>query len=98
MNPILVRMLMTVLVLWAAAAQAERSTRATSALPNLAAPPQGSAQWIARSMRMNGLPMTLKAFESRLSPESVLAHYESQLKSFGSHEMRRLVKLPWQVL
>ena len=24
------------------------------ALPDLAAPPQGSAQWIARSMRMNG--------------------------------------------
>jgi hypothetical protein len=47
---------------------------------------------------MNGLPMTLKAFQSRLSPESVLVHYESQLKSTGSHETRRLTKAPWQVL
>lgn len=47
---------------------------------------------------MNGLPMTLKAFESRLSPEAVLAHYESQLKSSGSHETRRQLKSPWQVL
>jgi hypothetical protein len=68
------------------------------ALPDLAAPPQGSAQWIARSMRMNGLPMSLKAFESRLSPDAVLAHYESELKSSGSHAVRRSVNAPWRVL
>lgn len=67
-------------------------------LPNLAAPPQGSAQWIARSMRMNGLPMSLKAFESRLSPDAVLSHYESELKSSGSHDVRRSVNAPWRVL
>ena len=42
--------------------------------------------------------MTLKAFESRLSPDGVLAYYESQLKSSGSHETRRMMKSPWQVL
>lgn len=67
-------------------------------LPDLAAPPQGSAQWIARSMRMNGLPMSLKAFESRLSPDAVLSHYESELKSSGSHDVRRSVNAPWRVL
>lgn len=67
-------------------------------LPDLAAPPQGSAQWIARSMRMNGLPMSLKAFESRLSPDAVLAHYESELRSSGTHEVRRSRNSPWQVL
>ena len=71
---------------------------ASSALPDLAAPPHGAAQWIARSMRMNGLPMTLKAFESRLSPDAVLTHYESMLKASGRHETRRLRKSPWQVL
>ena len=86
------------LVLWATPTQSERLVRTTSALPELAAPPQGTAQWIARSMRMNGLPMTLKSFQSRLSPEAVLGHYESQLKSSGSHETRRLMKSPWQVL
>lgn len=68
------------------------------ALPDLAAPPQGSARWIARSMRMNGLPMSLKAFESRLTPDAILAHYESQLKSSGSHDVRRSVNAPWHVL
>lgn len=67
-------------------------------LPDLAAPPQGSAQWLARSMRMNGLPMTLKAFESRLSPDAVLAYYESEIKTSGSHDVRHSMRSPWHVL
>lgn len=92
------RMFVLACALCVSPAHSERMFRTTAALPDLAAPPQGTAQWIARSMRMNGLPMTLKAFESRLSPEAVLAHYESQLKSSGSHETRRVMKAPWQVL
>jgi hypothetical protein len=68
------------------------------ALPDLAAPPHGSTQWIARSMRMNGLPMSLKSFESRLSPDAVLAHYESALRASASHQVRRSMNSPWQVL
>lgn len=86
------------LVALACSARAERLIRTTSALPDLAAPPHGNAQWIARSMRMNGLPMTLKAFESRMSPDAVLTHYESMLKTSGSLETLRLTKAPWQVL
>lgn len=78
--------------------QADNLARVTATLPELASPPQGEAQWIARSMRMNGLPMTLKAFESRLTPDAVLNHYESLLKSTRTHEARRLVNPPWQVL
>lgn len=92
------RVFVLALALWALPAQSERFIRSTNALPDLAAPPQGTAQWIARSMRMNGLPMTLKSFQSRLSPDAVLAHYESQLKSSGSHEARRFLKSPWRVL
>lgn len=79
-------------------AHAESLARMTAALPDLSPPPQGDAQWIARSMRMNGLPMTLKAFQSRLAPEAVLAHYESQLKTRGTHNTRRSANPPWQVL
>jgi hypothetical protein len=79
-------------------AHAGTLSRATEALPSLGAPPQGSAQWVAKSMRMNGLPMTLKIFESRLTPDSVLAHYESFVKTNGSHESRRTTNAPWQVL
>lgn len=92
------RVLMTIVALWSSPASSERLLQTTSALPDLNAPPQGSTQWIARNMRMNGLPMTLKAFESRLSPDAVLAYYQSQLKSSRSHETRRTVKSPWQVL
>jgi hypothetical protein len=87
------RMSAVLLVWWVLPANAERM-----ALPNLDAPPQGSAQWIARSMRMNGLPMSLKAFESRLSPDAVLAHYESELRSSGIHDVRRSVNSSWHVL
>lgn len=79
-------------------AQAGSLSRATDSLPILGAPPQGSAQWIAKSMRMNGLPMTLKVFESRLTPDAVLAHYEWFAKTSGSHESRRTNNSPWQVL
>ena len=86
------------LILLVLPAHAERLARTTAHLPDLAAPPHGTAQWIARSMRMNGLPMTLKAFESRLSPDAVLNYYEAQLKSLGSHDVRRSVNSPWHVL
>ncbi|HEY0684432.1 MAG TPA: hypothetical protein VGD45_19000 [Steroidobacter sp.] len=42
--------------------------------------------------------MKLKAFESRLSPDAVLSHYESSLKTSSSHEARRHTRSPWQVL
>jgi hypothetical protein len=73
-------------------------SRATDALPNLGAPPRGAAQWIAKSMRMNGLPMTIKVFESRLTPDAVLSHYESFVKASGTHESHRMTNAPWQVL
>jgi hypothetical protein len=47
---------------------------------------------------MNGLPMTLKAFESRLAPDAVLSHYESLVKASGTGESRRMTNAPWQVL
>lgn len=79
-------------------AQAGSLSRLTEALPSLGAPPQGSAQWVAKSMRMNGLPMTIKVFESRLTPDAVLSHYEAFVKASGTHESRRTTNAPWQVL
>ena len=86
------------LAMLALPAQAGSLSRATQSLPNLGAPPQGSAQWIAKAMRMNGLPMTLQVFESRLGPDAVLSHYESSTKAMGAHESRRTSNPPWQVL
>ena len=79
-------------------AHADNLARITASLPDLASPPQGEARWVARSMRMNGLPMTLKTFESRLSSDAVLSHYESQASLAGSSEVRRSENPPWHVL
>lgn len=89
---------LTMLTTLAVPTHAGSLSRATDALPDLGAPPQGAAQWIAKSMRMNGLPMTLKVFESRLTPDAVLSHYEASVKASGTHEARRMNNAPWQVL
>jgi hypothetical protein len=57
------------------AALASDFTRTTRSLTELPAPPQGHSEWIARSMRMNGLPMTIKSFRSRLSADALCKHY-----------------------
>ncbi|MGH8177233.1 MAG: hypothetical protein ACREV5_13315 [Steroidobacter sp.] len=72
--------------------------RLTDAFPELNAPPQGEAQWVARSMRLNGLPMTVKAFHSRLTPDAVMHHYESWGRATGGAQLRRSMSAPWQVL
>jgi hypothetical protein len=61
----------------------------TATLPDVPAPPQGEVQWVAASMRMNGLPMTLKTFQSRLDPDRVFDHYESLARRWGRSEFRR---------
>jgi hypothetical protein len=58
-------------------AAASDFTRITRALTDLPAPPHGRSEWIARSMRMNGLPMTIKSFRSRLTADDLCQHYEA---------------------
>jgi hypothetical protein len=70
----------------------------TAALPQVEAPPQGRAQWVAPSMRLNGLPMTLQVFESRLDPQALIYHYESWARARQGSETRRSTNAPWQVL
>lgn len=80
---------------FAIAGPIEHSTRT---LPQLGEPPQGEAQWIARSMRHNGLPMTLQSFSSRLSASAVLQHYEARAKDESARESVRSQRGDWQVL
>lgn len=72
--------------------------KATAGLPEIDAPPQGETQWIAKSMRMNGLPMTLKSFHSRLSADSVLHHYEAWSRRYGGSESARSRYGEWHML
>jgi hypothetical protein len=77
------------LFLVGAAAHAGALAQQTAKLPDVPAPPQGEAQWIAQSMRMNGLPMTLKAYRCRLAPDDVLEYYESAASHWGRNEFHR---------
>jgi hypothetical protein len=72
--------------------------RITDQLPELHAPPQGETQWVAKSMRMNGLPMTIKSFRSRLSALDVLHHYEAWTRGRYANESSQAKNGDWHVL
>lgn len=73
-------------------------SRITAALPDVPAPPQGRVEWIAPSMRMNGLPMTLKTFESGLTSPDVFSYYEHEAARWGRNEFRRITTAATHVL
>jgi hypothetical protein len=85
-------------LLFANSASAGSLSKLTAQFPDLPAPPQGSTHWIAPSMRMNGLAMTLKTFESRLQPDDVLHFYETTAPRRGNSEFRRSNRGSRQVL
>ena len=70
----------------------------TKKLPDVPAPPQGEVWWISKSMRMNGLPMTLKNFRSRLSAEAVCDYYRFSARSRADSEVLRSRSGDWSVL
>jgi hypothetical protein len=80
------------------AAHASSLQRQTQSLPDVAAPPTGQAYWIARSMRLNGLPMTLKSFSASGNADEVLNHYERELRRSSDQKTRRSQEAQWQVL
>lgn len=88
------------LPLWAllGIAQAGSLARLTAALPDVSAPPQGHVEWIARSMRLNGVPMTLKTFESTLTASAVFDFYQREASRWGRNEYRRSVTAHAQLL
>src|SRR5437868_152679 len=79
-------------------AHAGALTRLTAALPEIPDPPQGEAFWVAPSMRMNGLPMTIRGFQSLRRPDEVLAFYESQTYGARTSEHRRSSRGEWLLL
>jgi hypothetical protein len=79
-------------------ASAGNLLRETQKLPDVAAPPGGHAFWIARAMRLNGVPMTIKSFASRSNADEVLHHYERQLRTSSSLKTKRAQEGKWRVL
>lgn len=92
--------LIAVLVLIGCACSANAGTiaRLTASLPDIGPPPQGEVRWVVRSMRVNGVPMTLKSIRSHLQPQELFQHYEAQLRARDHMEARRAVRGEWHAL
>jgi hypothetical protein len=72
--------------------------RQTEALPDIQPPSGGSAFWIARAMRLNGVPMTIKSFASPTNADDVLHQYEHKLRTSSDMKTRRTHEQDWRVL
>jgi hypothetical protein len=79
-------------------ASAGSLAREVEMLPDIAPPPGGRSFWIARAMRLNGMPLTLKAFSSTMNVEEALHHYEHQLKTSASIATKRSQEGAWRSL
>jgi len=73
-------------------------SNAAKDLLDMPAPPQGDAWWISKNMRMNGLPMTLKNFRSRLSLDEVCDYYRSSARALTTNEVLRRRSGDWSVI
>src|SRR5690242_18594687 len=76
-------------LMFASAANAGTISRAVAAFPELPAPPRGEVHWIAKSMRMNGLPMTIQLVAARDAPIELIHFYESWARREGTLRSRR---------
>jgi hypothetical protein len=88
---------MVALLLLGHASGAGEIERLTSRLPNVDPPPRGAAEWIAPSMRMNGVPMTIKRFTTALTVDDVFNHYESWWRGRGFANLQRYAQGDEQV-
>lgn len=75
------------LAVWAGAALAEDPLKASLSLPSLDAPSELGMQWVAPSMALNGLPMSIREFDTRWSSADVLDFFEREYA--GDKAVRR---------
>ncbi|MET0534239.1 MAG: hypothetical protein ABW171_08445 [Steroidobacter sp.] len=80
------------------ATQAGELASLTSRFPEPAPPPNGEAQWVAQSMRMNGLPMTIKAFKTSADVDEVINFYEHWWRAKGKADYTRSRRDEWSIL
>lgn len=72
--------------------------RETQRLPDIPAPSGGESVWIARAMRLNGVPMTIKRLTSATNAAEVLHRYEHKLRTSSDVKTRRSQEGRWHVL
>ena len=53
--------------------------------PHIDLPPKGDVQWVARSLRVNGVPTSILQFQSPLSQNEILDYYRSRWSGGFAH-------------
>ena len=86
------------LIVFSGLSNAGTIARQTASLPDIPAPSGGEGAWIARAMRLNGVPMTIKSFVSPTNADEVLHEYERRLRTSSDMQTRRSRDGAWQVL
>lgn len=66
--------------------------------PVIERPPHAEVEWVARDMRLNGVPMRIQRFSAKAGVQEVLGYYRAR---WGSAQERRTVENtvgPWSVI
>jgi len=66
--------------------------------PGFAEPARARLQWVAPFMIFNGVPMSVKRFDSEQRPEEILAFYRQIWRGAGSAAPVENTVEPWQVI
>ena len=66
-------------------APAGGQARAAEPWPHIDLPPKGDVQWVARSLRVNGVPTSILQFQSPLSQNEILDYYRSRWSNGYAH-------------
>lgn len=60
--------------------------------------PQARVEWVAPYMMYNGVPMSVKRFDSEQKPEAILAFYRQAWRGSGKQAPQENVVEPWQTI
>jgi hypothetical protein len=82
-------LLLTLLGVWLLGAQAARAS--SEPWPELPSPPKAKVQWVAESMRVNGVPMRVQHFDSQ-APRSEIVEYYRAYWTGGGYPMKPSVR------
>lgn len=67
------------------------SAQATENWPELPLPPKADVQWIAQSMRVNGIPTRVQQFQSRATRAEIVEYYQAHWT--GAYPLKPSVKV-----
>lgn len=65
------------LILISGVANAQVFTKSATPWPEFPSPPKSKVEWVSNDMKVNGIPMKVLTFNSKVSKNEVIAYYQS---------------------